>query len=208
MEKVFNFVYPDEPLKTTTENNNNVEIKYYGPRYILVQLYKDNMSVSYASDNYEDVYQVMRSYDHDDHKYRIIDADESPIIASILTEEYDHDPVPVWEEELPDGSFWSFPWDSNNMINHCIKESSIKWDLENNKLRTFEFIEPTSTREEVDSVYKQTAQEIRDSLSKNSFSEEDRKTLEDAAHWFENWQNLTKGYDYWKAQPPTELPDY
>jgi len=85
MRKTFTVTYPDQPYHTTTDDGNSFECTYTGPRYILVQVDKDDHQCREAarSEKADDPALDPSGYEQDDYHYVLLDAAESDEMASM-----------------------------------------------------------------------------------------------------------------------------
>lgn len=107
---------PDEPYKTTTAKGLKFTITYNGPKYILVQVDKDDHQCRESGRS-----EVAGSreidpsfFDQDEFSYVVLDAyanDDACRIAAYLTDEYTHPDVDDYKEVCTDADGNTWTWE-------------------------------------------------------------------------------------------------
>ena len=219
--KTFTVTYADQPYHTTTELGNTFECTYTGPRYILVQVDKDDNQCREAArgDSLDEPQMDASGYEQDEFDYVTIDAwssDEMALYAAFMTDEYTHPDVDDYTEECTDadGNTWTFTHvyeGTTGMLPHIYYGDSLLYFHETNTWRAPQLREHNNTRQSViDSVTVQAAA-IRRALAdpNQTFTAEERATLDAHADWCEDCERLYADIDHWKwnfADDP--LPDW
>lgn len=115
MKKVFTIDINDEPLIQTSTGKRQATITYTGKRYIYVEvcmLINKTYALVHASDtNTEEDERIAqeRLTQEEGRVIMLIDAEENPITACIITDQYTMT-VDNYVEELPNGTTWTYDY--------------------------------------------------------------------------------------------------
>jgi hypothetical protein len=113
--QTFTVNLPDEPYKATTELGLSFECTYTGPRYVLMQIDKDDFQCREAGrgDKADDRSLDESYFEQDDYLYCVVDSTTSAANAmrcAYVTHEYTHPDVPDYEENLTDADGNEWTW--------------------------------------------------------------------------------------------------
>ena len=219
--KTFNVTYADQPYHDTTALGNTFEGTYTGPRYILVQVDRDDHQCREAArgDSLDEPQMNADLYEQDEYEYVILDAwesEEKAMYAAFMTDEYTHPDVDDYTEECTDadGNTWTFTHvyeGTTGMLPHIYYSDSLLYMHETNTWRAPQLRLHNNSRQSViDSVTVQAAA-IRRALAdpNQTFTDEDRATLDAHADWCEDCERLYADVDHWKWNfADTALPDW
>jgi len=115
MKKVFTIDINDEPLIQTSTGKRQATITYTGGRYVYTEvcmLINKTYALVHASDtNTEEDEQIAqeRLTQQEGRVILLIDAEENPITACIITDQYTMK-VDNYAEELPNGTTWTYDY--------------------------------------------------------------------------------------------------
>jgi len=221
INKQITVTYPDQPYHTTTDLNNTFQLTYVGPRYILVQVDRDDFQAREAgrSDDLNDPAIDPAGYEQDDYYYTLLDAessDDACLYAAYMTDEYTHPDIADYTEECTDadGNTWTFDHvyeGTTGMLPHIYWTESLLYYPESDTWRAPQFREHVNSRESVVEVAERDARAIKRALadSNQSFTAEDRTTLSDYADWLASVDTLYAGINHWKwPYPEDPIPEF
>jgi len=210
ISKTITVTYPDEPYKTTTAQGKTFEMTYTGPRFILCQVDRDDHQVREAarSDKQDDPILDPANFEQDDYDYVVIDAqthDSHCLYAAYMTDEYTHPDVTDYEEEITDAagkkSTYTHVYENETgMLLNIYWADSLFYNFETKTWSGPSFREHVNTRESTVESYERQAAIMRRALAdpNQTFSDADKKVLEDQATWLETADTNYAGINHWK----------
>ncbi len=210
MKKNFTFILPDEPYTDKTELNQTINAVYEGPRYLLCRVNQTTNIVEGVVRESDDLSAFENMPQEQGYNYVTIDAAVNPFEAAYLTDYYTHDLIEDPTFVLPRGlGEWTYHYDDyTGGINQAFYQFTLKYE-------GGVFIKPqyrlhALSRESVMAAAKLNASNIREALKveDDSYTAEERKTLEDYAEWLENLEETYHDVEHWKIKFPTNIPRY
>ena len=113
--QTFTVKLPDEPYSQATTNNESFECQYTGPRYVMMQIDKDDFQVREGgrSDKVDDRSIDPSYYERDDYNYVVVDSTASATHAmycAYVTHEYTHADIADYEENITDADGNEWTW--------------------------------------------------------------------------------------------------
>ena len=210
MNKTITLAMPDEPYKTTTAKGDTFDIVYTGPRYVLLQVDRDDHEIremgrgKLATDTNLDP----APFEQDAYAYVLVDTkadDYSTLVAAYVTNEYTHIDIPDYAETITDADGGEFTWNHTNengtgMLGHIYWNNSIKYNPETSTFSGPDIREHVNSRASVLENATTTAAIITAALadSEQTFSDADRATLTTYAAWLTDLDRLYAGINHWK----------
>jgi hypothetical protein len=113
--QTFTVKLPDEPYSSATTNNESFDCAYTGPRYVMMQIDKDDFQVREGgrADKADDRSIDPSFFDRDDYNYVVVDSTTSATHAmycAYVTHEYTHADIADYEENLTDADGNEWTW--------------------------------------------------------------------------------------------------
>ena len=113
--QTFTVKLPDEPYSSATTNNESFDCEYTGPRYVMMQIDKDDFQVREGgrADKADDRSIDPSFFDRDDYNYVVVDSTTSATHAmycAYVTHEYTHADIADYEENLTDADGNEWTW--------------------------------------------------------------------------------------------------
>jgi hypothetical protein len=219
MNKTFNFILPDEPYKTTTALNQVVECTYTGPRYVLIQIDKDDHQCRAVAghDDPDHISLDHSGYEQDEFDYRVIDANTHTLECAYMNEEYSHGVVTDYSEDITDadGNTTTFEHvyeDNTGILAHCYWQGSLLYQTASESFSGPDYREHVNSRESVVEGCAVQAQIVQDALddTERTYSDEERAELEEYRDWLNNVDTTYAGINHWKwpFRDISELPEF
>ena len=113
--QTFTVKLPDEPYSQATTNNESFECQYTGPRYVMMQIDKDDFQVREGGrgDKADDRSIDPSFFERDEYNYVVVDSTASATHAmycAYVTHEYTHADIADYEENLTDADGNEWTW--------------------------------------------------------------------------------------------------
>ena len=113
--QTFTVKLPDEPYSQATTSNESFDCEYTGPRYVMMQIDKDDFQVREGgrADKADDRSIDPSFFDRDDYNYVVVDSTTSATHAmycAYVTHEYTHADIADYEENLTDADGNEWTW--------------------------------------------------------------------------------------------------
>ena len=113
--QTFTVKLPDEPYSQATTNNESFECQYTGPRYVMMQIDKDDFQVREGgrADKADDRSIDPSFFERDEYNYVVVDSTASATHAmycAYVTHEYTHADIADYEENLTDADGNEWTW--------------------------------------------------------------------------------------------------
>ena len=113
--QTFTVKLPDEPYSSATTNNESFDCEYTGPRYVMMQIDKDDFQVREGGrgDKADDRSIDPSFFDRDEYNYVVVDSTASATHAmycAYVTHEYTHADIADYEENLTDADGNEWTW--------------------------------------------------------------------------------------------------
>lgn len=218
MRKTFTWTRPDQPYHTTTDSNLTIEVTYLGPRYLMLQVDRDDHEchISFLSDDLtDDGLDVALRPTNDEFHYVVLDADEYPHIAAFLTDDYEHEDLSDYEETFTDADgdehTYTHVYDgTSNIINHDCWPTSVTWDPESRTFAGPVFRTHANTLEVTLEAITAQAEGIEEALADETkvFTDADRTELSEYAAELRDMSRKYAGIDHWKWEFRDSFPAY
>lgn len=225
MRKTFTWTRPDQPYHTTTDNNLTIEVTYLGPRYIMLQVDRDDHQchVAFMDDDpsAEGLDVSLRpggensDIPADEFHYVVLDADEHPAIASFLTDDYEHEDPSDYTETYTDADgedhTYNHVYDgTSNIINHDCYQTSVTWDPDTRTFAGPVFREHANTLEVTVAALISQAEGIEEALANpnSDLTEAERTELTEFAAELRDMPRKYAGIDHWKWDCRESFPTY
>jgi hypothetical protein len=208
MRKFFTFKISDEPYKTTTNLNKTVDAIYIGPKFLALCVHMPSGEIRYVARSGETEADLEMSHLVDDDvetEFIVLDASVNTFEAAYLTGNYEHNPIPDYVEQLPDGSTYTYAWSGGGITQNYYGQDLF---YRNGEFTTPRFREHAVTKESVYEGSKLVANRITQSLSDNDYTAEERAALEEYRDWLNNLETTYQNADHWKIPFPANPPRY
>ena len=205
---------PEEPYKTETTKGTTFDITYSGPRFVLMQIDKDDHQVREAGrgDKADDKEVDEKGYEQDEYNYLLVDAMESADAAfrcAYVTHEYTHADVADYSEELTDADGTKFTWEhayegTTGMLGHIYWGESLLYNVGSQEWSGPTFRTHVNSKQSVIDSCKDQAEIIDKALADSSqtISDADRTTLTNHSTWLKSVETKYDGIDHWKIPFP------
>ena len=116
MEKIFQITIPSEPYSEIDENAVNINVTYTGPAYLVFSL-DANGNFFAIEGMFEEPSQInLSDFEHPGHTFYILDADANTFEASLITSQYNNEPVEPFTQTLPTGEEISYEYPANGIL--------------------------------------------------------------------------------------------
>jgi hypothetical protein len=204
----FEVKVPDEPFKNTFDLGKAVKLSYIGPRYLVISIDKDTKQVCTFEGLYDSEPEVnLSEYSHPDKNFYLIDAYKHPLEASFITNFYKNEKIDDYEEELPCGAVWTYPYEPDGVLGNIYKFEMPTYDKTTDKFSDLKYLEATFSREEFENIQTRRIEEIRSEIEaykpkvEDEESEDEAKRLADKTEyltWLESINTLYVDVDHWK----------
>ena len=201
----------DEPFQDKFEKGLFHEATYVGDRFVLMAVRKKDNLVQERLATYSktDKEKGKIQFFVDDDKYTVeVDSWKNPFEAAVFTNQYKHEPMDDWREEIGvDDIVWEYNYDNDDpVIPHIYKVETIYY--ENGKFTRPEIqLHPLDEKQFWDllGVHKQDM--IRElARGTDVYSEKELKVFEEYKQWLETAPTKYKGVKHYKIECP-DLPD-
>ena len=144
MSTQFEFNVPDEPFKTTYELGKTHTVTYTEARYIVVGILPDTKIIDYTETTHDNVEDInLGDYVSDKHTFHIIDAYDHLLEACILTQQYSHEPIDDYTEDLPNGDVYEYSYGSK-IFSNIYNSNELTYDHTTQTFGTLEKVTPVT----------------------------------------------------------------
>jgi hypothetical protein len=207
MRKFFTFKLSDEPYKTTTNLNKTVDAIYEGPRFLALCVHTPTGEIRYIAraGETEDVLDMANLVDDDpETEFIVLDANEKTFEAAYLTSDYQHDPIPDYEYELPNGQKYTYIFAGGGISQNYYTQDMFYRD---NEFTTPRFREHAVTRESVLQGAQNLIEMINKSVGENDYTDQERADLEEYKTFLQSLSTAEyANIDHWKFPFPANPP--
>lgn len=203
----FEINIPDEPYKMTYSKGNKVKLTYTGPKFLVISVDSSSKRVhtyEYAADKLEEI--NLENFKQDNKEFHILDTLKHPLIASLLTYQYESAEYPDYEEELPTGETWVYFYE-NKILDNVYSNIKPVYLAEEDKFTSLVLLEPALTKEQFNENLKNNIERIEKivaSKSSTDITSENIDKLTEHLNWLKNVENNYPGIDHWKIPFPPE----
>jgi|TARA_R110000737_G_scaffold257157_1_gene265798 hypothetical protein len=221
--QTFTVNLPDEPYSQATTSNESFDCEYTGPRYVMMQIDKDDFQVREGGrgDKADDRSIDPSFFERDEYNYVVVDSTASATHAmycAYVTHEYTHADIADYEENLEDadGNEWTWTHQyegTSGMLAHLHWSDSLLNDVvgvgwSGPVLRTH-----NNTRQSVLDGCKAQYQTIDAALldtANQTMTDADRTTLVNHSAWLKVVEADVryKDINHWKIPFPAEPLPY
>jgi hypothetical protein len=177
MKKVFTIDINDEPLIQTSTGKRQATITYTGKRYVYTEvcmLINKTYALVHASDtNTEEDAQIAheRLTQEEGRVIMLIDAEENPITACIITDQYTMT-VDNYVEELPNGTTWTYDYPEDPGLRDIFDIINATFDPET-KNYSYKYLDAEITDEEFIASIDDMIKVIDETTELNEYTEEE-----------------------------------
>lgn len=209
MRKFFTIPLSDEPYKTTTNLNRTVQATYTGPRFLALCVHTPTGEIRYlaaSAENQVDLRAELLVDNDPETEFVIIDANDHVFEAAYITNQYENEEIPDYEETLPDNKgTWSYGYNGG-----AITQNYRSFDLKyiEGKFTKPRFRTHNLTRESVFESTTVLVGAMEESLAANDYTDQERTDLTNYINWLKNLATTYEGIDHWKIPFPTNPPKY
>jgi hypothetical protein len=202
MEKTVQVAMPNQPMVQDTSDGNTVSITYSGRRYLVVSTSKVDNVVQCVEGSFDslDAFDLSDFVD-DKTNFHVLDADVHTAIAAWLTENYTNEEVANYEETLPTGEIYNYPYSTEGIIDVIWDDCDFVYDSATGNYSGLEYQKPI-TQEQWDTSI-QLNKEWIESVDTATLSEEQAAEFATFSDWYTNVATTYAGVDYWKIPQPS-----
>lgn len=204
-KKKFIHVLPDEPNKTTTKKNLQVECEYAGMQYLLIRVIASTGEVVYV-ERHSDTREVLENdtRQEDGFNFMILDADQYTWEAAYLTGNYTHGVVPDYSETLPTGETYVFQWaDGGGVIGQSHELNRLKYsEGTNTYIRPPYYVLPVTKQGFLDMVAAHKADMEKAKQDPTKYTAEQMAAIDSYLGWLNSAADKYKDVDPWKIPTP------
>jgi|TARA_B110000211_G_C13993393_1_gene515077 hypothetical protein len=217
----FPVTLPDEPYKTAVTKKETFTCTYTGPRYVLMQIDRDDFQVREGGrgDKATDDSVNEKFFEQDEYFYLLVDATESADTAfycAYVTHEYTHPDVEDFEctEQDADGEdlTWTHQYEgTTGMLGHLYWQETLLYNPGGSGWSGPNLREHVNDWASMVSSCEEQAKTIDAALddSNQSISAEDRAILIARSAWLKKVEVKYKDIDHWKIPfPEAPLPQF
>jgi hypothetical protein len=217
----FEVTLPDEPYKTATTNGDTFTVTYTGPRFVLMQIDKDDFQVREGGrgDRADEDAVNEKFFEQDDYFYLLVDATESDAAAfycAYVTHEYTHPDVEDFSCTETDADGDEFTWThqyegTTGMLGHLYWAESLLYNPAGAGWSGPGYREHVNDWDSMVTSCREQAESIDAALddSNQSISDVDRQTLTVRSAWLKSVEVKYKDNDHWKIPfPEAPLPQF
>lgn len=204
---------PDEPYVTTTANNNTVEIRYDGPKWLCFCVENGTNKVRNLESEGETEADLHFEHQIEDGHYHIkVRAADHPLIAAYFTHCYTHPEVPTYEEDCTDADgdtwTWTHTYGENGILNHVHFNESVVWDPDAETFSGPQFRTHANTREETMAQFAYQADVTEENLDSpdTEYTTEEDTALRAHVAWLRSIPTKYADIKHWKIPFPSDLP--
>jgi hypothetical protein len=217
MNKTFTWTLPDEPYKNTTLQGNTIDITYTGPKYVLVQVDRDDHECHFmgGSDNINDTVLDHSGYAQDDYDYVILDASVQTMEAAYITEMYTHADPEDYTETFTDADGEEHTYEhivdgTSNIMQHHTWSNSVKYNADSKIWSGPEFRTHANDRATTMQAFSDQAQGLQDMLDdpEMDIPEDARAKLAEIRDYCADIERKFAGIDHWKIPFDFEFPAF
>lgn len=201
--KDFTITIPDQPFYTTTEQGKKLTATYEGEEYIIISIDSNNV-VQAVEDRIDDADINLDEYVDHRYTHHLISADKHTFWVAWLTDNYTYEDFPNYEEELPDGSKYTFDYPEFSIMNTVYKRfGGYKYDPSTDQFDQPKFLEWVKPGKETFAV--QCANQIAtwQSIDREKLNESKKTEIDEYISWLNDAPTTFEGVDEWKIPWPT-----
>jgi hypothetical protein len=197
MKKVFTIDINDEPLIQTSTGQRQATITYTGKRYVYTEvcmLINKTYALVHASDtNTEEDEQIAqnRLTQEEGRVIMLIDAEENPITACIITDQYTMT-VDNYVEELPNGNTWTYDYPQDPGLRDIFDIINATFDPET-KNYSYKYLEQGVTDEEFIKSIDDMIKVIDETMELNEYTDEELPKITAYRAELENFKDTVDG---------------
>lgn len=201
IKKKFTITLPDEPFKTTTVKNIQVDGWYEGPRYLVVRA-KDGIADTVLVGADEESSIDLSRFIEEGHRFFILDASQNPLPAAYLSRFYKTDEIPNYVETIETGETWEYVYeDFTGVLDQIYVSNKIPVD-ENNQFGEPQRREHGVTRESIFQGFLITLEQLRSARETNDYTPEQLADLDNWEEWLTTAESRYANTEHWKITFP------
>ena len=211
-KKNFTIVLPDEPYKISVDNNNTVNCKYTGPRFLAICVHTPSGNITYVArygPTLADLDMQNLTDQDPDTEFYVLDANEHPFEAAYLQGEYTHDPIPAYEETLPNNlGTWNYTYSENGAIAQMYYFDTLKYI-------NGQFTGPTRREHAIsrdsffagnNNIIAALEADLSNPEKLINLDDDEKAQLDAHLAWLKSLPTIYADVDHWKIPFPTDLP--
>lgn len=207
MNKNFTITLPDEPFKTTSDLNKTVNCTYTGAKILVISVHNETGQVA----GVEKQYSKESDIDWDslpvprDHSLHILNAADNLFEAAYINHDYTTEEVADYEETLPTGETWDYPYEQDGIINSTFKNLDLYYDVATKTFSGPGYLEPAiASVDELKQYFPERIAEADEVLDNaGDYSQEDIEKVQAFKDWYVNFDKNYAGVDPWKIPFPS-----
>lgn len=204
-KKKFIHTLPDEPNKTSTRKNLQVECEYSGLQYLLIRVADSTGEILFVerqSDNRAELENDNRS--EEGFTFMILDADQNTWEAAYLTGNYTHGVVEDFTETLPTGEVYTFQWaDGCGVIGQSHELNRLRYSAGTNTfIRPPYFVLPVTKEGFLDTINNHKADMNKAKNDSSRYTAEQLAEIDSYLSWLNTAADRYKDVDPWKIPTP------
>lgn len=209
IKKKFILTLPDQPYKTETTLNNQIDGWYEGAKFLVVRVdTRTNLAnnVVFATDE-QDTIDLAR-FIEEHFRFFVLDASQNPFAAAYLTHDYKTGEVPNYVETIETGEVYEYHYeDFSGVIEQIYYPNELPVNS-NNEIgeprRRVHAITKQSVWDNID-ILKELAEQ---GMANNDFTASEQTKMEEYIDWLTTFKTRYANTDHWKIPFPTNLPKF
>jgi len=201
MEKTIQLAMPNQPMVQDTSDGKTVAVTYIGRRYLVVSTSKvDNvLQCSEGAFDSLDEFDLSEFVD-DNTNFHILDADVHTAIAAWLTESYTNEDIDNFEETLPTGEIYGYPYIDSGIIDVIWNNCNFVYDSVTDTYSGLEYQKPITQEQWNISIEQQN--EWIATVDSSVLTEDQATKFAAFSDWHATVATVYAGVDYWKIPSP------
>ncbi len=207
IKKNFKLTLPDQPYKTETTLNNQIDCWYVGAKYLVVRVdTRTNLANNVVMETDDQNSIDLTRFIEENHRFFIFEASQNPLAAAYLSHNYETLEVPNYVETIETGEVYEYFYeDFVGVIEQIYFPNAIPVNSNN------EFSEPQrrthalsrqSVWDGIDGL-KQLAEQF---VADNDYTPAEQTRMNEYIDWLTNFKTAYANTDHWKIKFPTDLP--
>lgn len=198
----FTVTLPDEPYTNTTDLNKTIECTYVANRYVVVGYDINTGVVTQLGGDYSSVDDIdMSSYFDSGVAFVILDAAVNTEVAAYLTGRYENPALDPFEELLPNGETYTFPYEENGIL-ETTYEGSVTYDPGTKTYNMPPFQSPAVAREDIKATFSDRLEDAEEALAKE-LTDEELAQVNSFKEFYTQFDEVWGSVDHWKIPFPT-----
>ena len=201
MSTQFELKIPDEPFKNSYDLGKTLTVTYTGTRYLVLSILEASQRISACemmADSLEEI--DLSTFNGDGETFCIVDCHDHLLEASFITHQYSHEDFDDYEEELPTGEIYTYPYEQK-ILGNIYNSDMPTYDKETNSFGPLSTLQPVNTNE---NFWKQLDNTIAEISSDPDIGIHESANQE-LTEYLETLKKIKTDYaevDYWKIPYP------